>query len=89
MQQNFEEYGIWGETYTRENLKGMQIAVYALLFLLILLIAVQGARIYKVIWPKYKSESVVESRENLIERHNYELDSQKDDVSVKDGDKQD
>ena len=86
VQQNYEDYGIWGETYTREDLKGMQIAVYALLFVLILIIAIQGARIYKVIRPQLKSESMVESRTNLIERHNDELGSEVDDVSVGDGD---
>ena len=89
VQQNYEDYGIWGETYTREDLEWMQNAVYALLFVLILLIAVQGARIYKVFRPQLKSESTVESRANLIERHNDELDSEIDDVSVRDGDKQD
>ena len=67
----------------------MQIAVYTLLFVLILIIAIQGARIYKVIRPQLKSESMVESRANLIERHNDELGSEVDDVSVGDGDEQD
>ena len=63
VQQNFEEYGIWGETFTREDLRTMQIVAYVLFCILVLLIMVQGARIYEVIRTQNKSELMVE---NLI-----------------------